>query len=90
MASPIVDAAVNPALLSASATNNIKKGNGVLRNIFVSTTGNITVYDGVDATGVKVLNITALPIGVYECDYIFQKGLTIVTGAGFTGTAGYI
>lgn len=67
-----------------SSTNQIKKGEGILKGIFVNSTssGTIKIYDAVTQTGTVINNtITFSAIGYYPLgDAGFYNGLSVTIG----------
>ena len=72
--------------IAANATTLVRTGSGRLGRIVVNggtLTGDITVYDGVDATGTVIATIDGnQAVGNnFEYNCTFVTGLTIVTSA---------
>jgi hypothetical protein len=77
--------------LTASGNTLVKTGPGQLHQLIVGTaTGNITIYDGVNAGGTVILATSALPAaGTYTYNIAFTVGLFIVlSGAGVASVSG--
>lgn len=72
------------ALVPASASTLIKTGAGQLGAVLCDTaTGNITIYDGIDNTGTKIRDTSALVVGKQIWNVSFLTGLYItLSGAG--------
>lgn len=72
------------ALVPASASTLIKTGAGQLGAVLCDTaTGNITIYDGLDNTGTKIRDTSALVVGKQVWNVGFATGLYItLSGAG--------
>ena len=72
------------ALIPQSASTLIKTGPGQLGRLIVGTaTGNITVYDGLDNTGTKIIDTSAIVAGTQQWNISFKTGLYItLSGAG--------
>lgn len=70
--------------LTASGNTLVKTGIGNLRALITSTaTGNVTIYDGINSSGVVILAASALVVGTVTFEITFGVGLFIVlSGAG--------
>jgi hypothetical protein len=78
--------------IATAATTVVKSGPSTLRDVIVNggTTGIVTVYDGIDATGDVVAIIAAVtePLQL-TFDISMGKGITIVTAANTDVTITY-
>ncbi len=74
----------NSTPITTAGTTLIKTGQGILGGFLVQggTTGTITIYDGVTATGKLLANFdTTVALNDYPIDEAFSIGCTVVTSA---------
>ena len=73
----------NSTIIATATTTIIKTGGGNLGGVFfsASTSGTVTIYDGLSASGTKIVAIfTGVAATYYPLPIGFGTGLTVVTG----------
>jgi hypothetical protein len=82
-----------PFRISASGTNVVKSGPGVLHSITINTAtaGTITIYDNVAGSGtvIATITVTAAVTVTLTYDAVFALGLTVVSSANTDFTVSY-
>lgn len=68
--------------ISSSTTTLVKSGGGSFHGLTVNakgSTGTVTIYDALSATGTKIATMTLTAEGTFIFDVQFSTGLTVVT-----------